>query len=121
MRSLSRPAVTRRLLAVAGVAVFFAALSTDVLSLSAGFDDHRTGGQIYVIFCSFCHDDGADGAPVVHDESEWEARTSNGLYSMLEAVKNGSPRMPAMGQCGDCTDHEFRLAIEYMSNPEPPW
>jgi cytochrome c5 len=121
MRSHSQSAIARRLLIVASVAVVFATLSTVVWSLSAGFDDHRTGGQVYVIYCSFCHDDGSDGAPVAHAESQWQARKDRGIDYMLEAVINGSQGMPPMGQCGDCTDHELSLAIEYMSNPEPPW
>jgi cytochrome c5 len=121
VRSRPEPARARRLLVVSAVAVVFSKLSTVVLSLSAGFDDHRTGGQVYVIYCSFCHDDGEDGAPVVHVDSQWQARKDNGFYSMLEAVKNGTQGMPAMGQCGDCSDHELRMAIDYMSNPEPPW
>lgn len=121
MASLPQQAANQRLPVVAAVAVVFAALSTVVWSLTAGFEDHRTGGQVYVIFCSFCHDKGTDGAPIVHVQADWQAPKARGPYSMLETVKNGSQGMPPMGQCGDCTDHELRLAIEYMSNPEPPW
>ncbi len=81
---------------------------------SGVFMHERTGGQIYVIFCSQCHDSGWEGAPVAQYKSDWEERLPKGIDAMLQTVISGSMAMPPNGQCGDCSEHELRHAVEYM-------
>ena len=69
--------------------------------------------------CFACHSSGAAGAPKTHDEAAWAPRMEKGMPALVEAVKKGMNAMPATGLCGDCTDEEYTVLIEYMAAPAP--
>jgi cytochrome c5 len=69
--------------------------------------------------CDRCHTNGAFGAPVIHDEAAWAPRLARGLDSLLNSVKSGRGAMPAGGDCGNCSDDDYRALINYMSGPAP--
>lgn len=98
----------------------------------------RTGEQIYTAACVTCHATGVANAPKVHDQAAWQARYDAALAKVKETspnlatkdendavltylvsiVKHGLNAMPAGGMCTDCTDEEYKAAIEYMRSKQ---
>ena len=73
--------------------------------------------------CVQCHGDGSFGAPIIHNESAWAPRLAKGLEALLGSVKGGLGAMPPGGNCGNCSDDDYRALITYMSGPpanDPP-
>ncbi|WP_426417168.1 c-type cytochrome [Aestuariirhabdus sp. LZHN29] len=73
------------------------------------------GKAVYEKACQVCHAAGVAGAPVAHDAAAWSARTAQGMDAMLASVKAGKGAMPAGGMCGDCSDDDYKAAIDFMS------
>jgi cytochrome c5 len=67
--------------------------------------------------CDRCHTGGAFGAPVIHNEAAWAPRLNKGMDALVNSVKNGRGSMPPGGDCGDCSDQDYRDLITYMSGP----
>lgn len=68
--------------------------------------------------CAMCHNYGAAGAPLSHDQAAWAPRLEKGMDALLASVKNGLNAMPAMGMCNDCTDAQFVELIKFVSSPK---
>lgn len=64
--------------------------------------------------CVACHASGAAGAPKLGDAAAWASRASLGMDALLASVKNGKGAMPPKGLCMDCTDEQFKGAIQFM-------
>jgi cytochrome c5 len=75
----------------------------------------RTGKQIYDAACVACHTSGVLGAPKLQVAADWQPRLDEkGFDQVWKNAVNGINAMPAMGTCGDCTEDDIKVAIEYM-------
>lgn len=74
----------------------------------------RTGKQIYDQACTACHAGGVLGAPKTQDAADWQPRLDKGFDTVWQNALNGINAMPPMGTCGDCSDDDIKIAIEYM-------
>ncbi|MBT1446616.1 c-type cytochrome [Shewanella sp. JM162201] len=95
----------KKLLAMTAVAAL-----TMAASVSA-----QEGEAIYNKACQVCHSMGVAGAPKAHDAAQWEPRLAKGMDALLASVKGGLNAMPPGGMCTDCTDEDYKKAIEFMS------
>lgn len=74
----------------------------------------RSGDEVYTAACQACHASGAAGAPIVGDQTAWSGRVDQGLETLVSHAINGYNAMPAKGGCGDCSDEDIQVAVEYM-------
>lgn len=75
----------------------------------------RTGKQIYDQACTACHTAGVLGAPKNQNAADWQPRLDEkGFDTVWQNAINGINAMPPMGTCGDCSDEDIKIAIEYM-------
>ncbi|AZQ12986.1 MULTISPECIES: c-type cytochrome [Shewanella] len=95
----------KKLLAMTAVAAL-----TMAASVSA-----QEGEAIYNKACQVCHSMGVAGAPKAHDAAQWEPRLAKGVDALVASVKGGLNAMPPGGMCTDCTDEDYKNAIEFMS------
>ncbi len=73
----------------------------------------RDGKTVYEQYCVVCHDAGVAGAPKFQS-ADWKARQAKGMDNLLKSVKNGLNAMPPGATCPDCSDAEYKAAIQYM-------
>jgi len=73
-----------------------------------------TGKQAYEQTCASCHDDGADGAPMIGDRDAWKGRSQLWQAVLIEHAKSGYMDMPAMGGSESLDDATVARAAEYM-------
>jgi cytochrome c5 len=95
----------KKILAMTAVAAL--TLSTSVFA--------QEGEAIYAKACTVCHSMGVAGAPKTHDAAAWEPRLAKGVDALVASVKSGLNAMPPGGMCTDCTDEDYKKAIEFMS------
>ncbi|MCL1125938.1 c-type cytochrome [Shewanella surugensis] len=95
----------KKLLAMTAVAAL--TLSANVFA--------QTGEEVYNKACTICHSMGVAGAPKVNDVAAWEPRLAQGIDTLISTVKVGKTAMPPGGMCMDCTDEDYKNAIEFMS------
>ena len=75
----------------------------------------RTGKQIYDGACVACHTSRVLGAPKLQVAADWKPRLAEkGFEQVWKNAVNGINAMPAMGTCGDCTEEDIKVAVEYM-------
>lgn len=100
-----------------GIGIYMKKLITavvlSVVALSAQAE--RTGEEIYSKSCTFCHATGVANAPKIGDSAAWKARLEQGVDAAIATIKTGKGAMPPKGMCNDCTDAEYKMAIDYMS------
>ncbi|PIE23182.1 MAG: cytochrome c5 family protein [Neptuniibacter caesariensis] len=70
--------------------------------------------SIYNTKCVACHATGAAGAPKLGDVAAWTPRAALGMDVLLATVKAGKGAMPPKGLCNDCSDDDFKGAIQFM-------
>ncbi|GLS84856.1 c-type cytochrome [Paraferrimonas haliotis] len=70
---------------------------------------------IYAKACQVCHDMGVAGAPKKGDAAAWEPRLQKGMDNLVLSIKQGMNAMPPGGMCTDCSDDDYKAAIEYMA------
>ncbi len=75
----------------------------------------QDGKAVYEKACQVCHSMGVAGAPKSHDAAAWEPRLGKGMDALVSSVKSGLNAMPPGGMCTDCSDDDYKNAIEYMS------
>ncbi|MGL4475967.1 MAG: c-type cytochrome [Shewanella sp.] len=75
----------------------------------------QDGEAVYNKACQVCHSMGVAGAPKVHDVAAWEPRLAQGMDTLVATIKTGKGAMPPGGMCTDCTDQDYKSAIEFMS------
>ncbi|WP_206485998.1 c-type cytochrome [Thalassotalea sp. G2M2-11] len=86
------------------------------LSITLSTAVHATDGKKIVDqSCATCHAVGAANAPKIGDKAAWKARKAKGIEALLASVKNGLNAMPAGGMCNDCSDEDYKAAIEHMA------
>ncbi|GAB4391990.1 MAG: hypothetical protein Tsb005_04140 [Gammaproteobacteria bacterium] len=73
--------------------------------------------ELYQQKCALCHAAGLAGAPLKGDAAAWKPRLAKGMDALLTSVKNGLNAMPAMGNCPECSDEDFKQLINYMTAP----
>ncbi|MBT0586771.1 c-type cytochrome [Alteromonas oceanisediminis] len=75
----------------------------------------RSGADIYNQACVACHGSGVLGAPKNQVAADWQPRLDEkGFDGIWENAINGINAMPPMGTCGDCSNDDIKVAIEYM-------
>ncbi|WP_152208612.1 c-type cytochrome [Marinobacter changyiensis] len=74
----------------------------------------RSGDEVYTAACQACHASGAAGAPIVGDQDAWAGRVDQGLETLVTHAIQGYNAMPAKGGCGNCSDEDIKVAVEYM-------
>ena len=74
----------------------------------------RSGDEVYTAACQACHASGAAGAPIVGDQDAWAGRVDQGLETLVTHAIQGYNAMPAKGGCGNCSDEDIKIAVEYM-------
>jgi cytochrome c5 len=84
------------------------------LTLSVSVSSQE-GKAVYDKACTVCHSMGVAGAPKAHDTAAWGGRLAVGIDTLVATVKTGKNAMPPGGMCTDCTDDDYKNAIEYMS------
>ncbi|GGI92832.1 c-type cytochrome [Shewanella gelidii] len=75
----------------------------------------QDGKAVYDKACQVCHSMGVAGAPKLKDAAAWEPRLAQGLDALVGTVKTGKGAMPPGGMCTDCSDEDYKAAIEYMA------
>ncbi|QLE83887.1 MULTISPECIES: cytochrome c5 family protein [Shewanella] len=75
----------------------------------------QDGEAVYTKACQVCHSMGVAGAPKSHDVAAWEPRLAQGMDTLVATVKSGKGAMPPGGMCTDCSDEDYKNAIEFMS------
>ncbi len=65
--------------------------------------------------CTFCHSNGAAGAPLTGDAEAWAPRLEKGMDVLVKNVRDGIGAMPPTGMCGTCSDDELKALIEFMA------
>jgi cytochrome c5 len=74
----------------------------------------QDGEAVYTKACTICHSMGVAGAPKSHDSAAWAPRLEQGIDTLVSTVKAGKGAMPPGGMCTDCTDEDYKNAIEFM-------
>jgi len=78
----------------------------------------RSGEQLYNTFCIACHSVGLANAPKFGDAAAWSKVLEVGMDELIASAKKGKNVMPPMGTCMDCSDDEFKSAIQFMSGAQ---
>ncbi|TBR44376.1 cytochrome c5 family protein [Marinomonas agarivorans] len=108
--------ITSRITPVGSVCV--AGQECEVASAAAATTSSgpRSGEAIYGQFCIACHSVGVAGAPKFGNAGDWAPRVAKGMSTIVTNAINGINAMPARGTCGDCSDEEIQVTVEYMVN-----
>ena len=70
---------------------------------------------LYTHSCKSCHSIENSGAPLVGDRSQWDARWSKGMPTLMQSTVAGFNGMPAGGQCFACTAADFEALIKFLA------
>lgn len=73
-----------------------------------------TGPALYGKYCSACHANGANDAPVFGNKADWEKQLKSGINVVMQHAINGINAMPPMGNCTTCSEAQVRAAVQYM-------
>lgn len=95
------------------VAVKEMAAPVPAVKLAAKYSG-RPGAEIYNTTCVMCHASGIAGAPKVGDAAAWAPRAAKGMTTMMKNAIDGLNAMPPRGTCGNCSDDELQVVIQYM-------
>lgn len=93
------------------------AIATYILSVKSKeikISQDNVGKSVYQNYCAACHNNGAGGAPVVTDESQWEYRLKLGKDKLYHNAIYGYHSMPAKGGCISCSDDDIKGAVDYI-------
>ncbi len=74
----------------------------------------RSAEGIYKTKCSACHATDAIGAPMFGNVASWADRIAKGEEILVSNAIKGFNAMPPKGTCGDCSDEEIKLTVQYM-------
>ncbi len=75
----------------------------------------QDGEAVYKKACHICHAMGVAGAPKLNDKAAWEPRLAQGYDVLIKTIKTGKGAMPPGGMCTDCSDEDYKAAIEFMA------
>jgi cytochrome c5 len=74
----------------------------------------EVGRQIYQQHCAVCHNYGKWGAPVLGDKKTWKPIIAKNIDVLFEHTINGYNKMPAKGNCKQCSDAELEASVIFM-------
>lgn len=74
----------------------------------------RSAEDIYKTKCSACHATDAIGAPMFGNAASWTDRIAKGEETLITNAIDGFNAMPPKGTCGDCSDDEIKITVQYM-------
>ncbi len=77
----------------------------------------KQGQTIYLQECALCHNEGEEGAPALHQTSEWKERSNKGVDTLIRHAIDGyigeDGEMPARGG-SELSDTEVKHAVLFM-------
>lgn len=71
--------------------------------------------QLYAGSCKTCHTVKDSQAPLAGDRTQWDPRWAKGEDALLASALQGKGRMPAGGQCFECTPDDLKALIAFMA------
>ena len=74
----------------------------------------KSGERIFNHYCKNCHATGVKGAPKVGDKAAWAERIKQGELLLTQHAFFGHRKMPAFGNCTECSREDFSDAVAYM-------
>jgi cytochrome c5 len=72
------------------------------------------GDVLVKTHCVKCHGTGVDGAPRLHEFSDWKPRVGKGLDALVSAAVDGHNKMPSRAGLPGLSDFDLRNAVTYM-------
>ena len=110
-------------------------IAATTVSLAADNKPARSGEEVFKQSCATCHAVNFPNAPQAHDTAAWQKKyeisaaqakaqfpalsgkdlEEKTMEILVSKVRNGNHAMPPKGLCNDCTDQEYRNAIEFMN------
>lgn len=75
--------------------------------------------SLYAGSCKSCHTVTAAQAPLTGDHSQWDPRWAKGAEALLTSALQGKGKMPAGGQCFECSPADLTKLIAFMAGREP--
>lgn len=76
------------------------------------------GKSVYAETCGLCHNEGEEGAPMIHHKSEWDQRMQKGEATLIDHAINGFHgtygHMPPKGDNKSLTDEQVTAAVKFM-------
>lgn len=84
------------------------------IQAAAASAEPRGAEEVYTAACSACHATGAANAPIVGQADAWAPRIEKGAETLVQHAIQGFNAMPPMGGCGNCSEEEVAIAVEYM-------
>ena len=70
---------------------------------------------LYAGSCKSCHTVVAAQAPLTGDRTQWDPRWAKGADALLTSALQGKGRMPAGGQCFECSPADLTKLIAFMA------
>lgn len=83
-------------------------------SMASAEGDAAAGEAVYKRVCKMCHGSGMMGAPKPGDAAAWGPRIELGASKLTLHAINGVRKMPARGNCKECSDEDIANAVAYM-------
>ncbi|MCC6926451.1 c-type cytochrome [Novosphingobium sp.] len=74
--------------------------------------------QLYAGSCKACHTVADSQAPLTGDRTKWDPRWTKGEAALLASALQGMGKMPAGGQCFECTPDDLKRLIRFMAGRE---
>ena len=75
--------------------------------------------SLYAGSCKSCHTVTAAQAPLTGDHTQWDPRWTKGADALLTSALQGKGKMPAGGQCFECSPADLTKLIAFMAGREP--
>ena len=104
----------------AGFLLGTATLLVALPGFGATSERERDGEKAYRAHCATCHETGANGAPAIHNTSDWAERSNLWESVLFEHARKGYLKMPAKGGDVQVSDYDVGAAAEYMLNITHP-
>jgi cytochrome c5 len=96
------------------IATYLKTVVSEEPAKSDGAVTTSTGPALYGKYCSACHANGANDAPVFGDKAAWQKALKGGIDMVMQHAINGFNAMPPMGNCATCSQAQIRAAVQYM-------
>lgn len=74
---------------------------------------------LYAGSCKSCHTVQDSQAPLTGDRTQWDPRWAKGADALLTSALQGKGKMPAGGQCFECSPADLTRLIFFMAGREP--
>lgn len=74
--------------------------------------------SLYAGSCKGCHTVKDSQAPLTGDRTQWDPRWAKGADALLTSALQGKGRMPAGGQCFECSPADLTNLIAFIAGRE---